>query len=105
MELNTDVLQYLSIAMKMPADAGEAGAAQGAGDSARAPASEVASEAAEHVQKSPKKKRRRFQPKRSPKKKAKAKKIHGTNEPSVEEGDADVADDVNIDSESEGIEG
>ena len=64
------MLHYLSVAMKMPADGGEAADAQPHDDSA--PASEAAGEASEHVVKSPKKKsRRRFQPKRSPKKKAK----------------------------------
>ena len=74
LELKTDVLNYLSIAMKMPADADQSTAAAALpadGQTDSVPASEAAGEEAEHVPKSPKKKRRRFQPKRSPKKKAK----------------------------------
>ena len=97
LELNTDVLHYLSVAMKMPADGGEAADAQPHDDSA--PASEAAGEAAEHVVKSPKKKRIRFQPKRSPKKKAKK-----THEPAQTVGEEE-GDDANKESESEEEEG
>ena len=74
LELNAGVLHYLSIAMKMPADASQSAAAAALPadeQTESVPASEAAGGEAEHVRKSPKKKRRRFQPKRSPKKKAK----------------------------------
>ena len=101
LELNTDVLHYLSVAMKMPSDASEAADSQPAEDSA--PASETAGEAGEageHVQRSPKKKRRRFQPKRSPKKKAKK-----TRESAETLGEDAVPEDANKASESEEEEG
>lgn len=76
MELNPTVLQYLALAMKMPADASEPAAARPADEQADSlPASEVATEGGDHVPKSPKRKKRRFQPKRSPKKKAKTRPV------------------------------
>eukprot|EP00435_Cladocopium_sp_Y103_P076338 s7_g93.t1 len=97
LELKTDVLHYLAIAMKMPAaaDASEPSAATPAGEQGDSlPASEAAAETGGKVPKSPKRKRRRFQPKRSPKKKAKTK-----PDPTVEE--ECNADDENKESESD----
>ena len=90
MELNPTVLQYLALAMKMPADASEPAAARPADEQADSlPASEVATEGGDHVPKSPKRKKRRFQPKRSPKKKAKTRPVQNLSEECKRDGEND----------------
>ena len=99
-ELNADVLHYLSIAMKMPADASQSAAAAALPadeQGASLAASEAGSEKGESgpKPKSPKKKRRRFQPKRSPKKRA------CRNKPDPTLAEECEADDENKESESD----